>query len=213
MKNITITNKKEIVPEEFGFTINPNCRICNSVYKPEIDKMIMDGVMLSRIVDFCMVIDPETGKQRVPGKKEHIKRSIVNHRKHITIDRSKIEQAQEESMLIYQAKVKEEISLEKAKQLATQRMIDQLADAKRYFTLGELAIPITLEQRERSVKAEEDSVKIAFAKFITQSQNEERKRISPDEIKSLGNTIKQVEGDIKRITREIQEIERGSGKD
>ena len=203
-------DKNEIVPEEFGFIIHPNCKICNSVYKPEIDKMILEGVMLSRIIDFCMIIDAETGKQRIAGEEETIKKNILHHRKHITIDKSKIEEAQQKSMVLYQGKVKEEVSLEKAKKLATQRMVDQLANSKLGFTLSELAIPINLEQRERSVKVEEGALQINFAKFI--KLNNKNGKITGNEIKSIKNSIRELNEKAERIGREIHSIEGPTGK-
>jgi len=198
-------NLIEITPDELGFTIHPTCKICNSVYKPEIDKMILDGVMISRIVDFCMTIDPETNKQRIAGTTKIIKRNIYNHKKHIYIDKSKIEEAQQKSMELYQRKVKEEVSLETAKQIATQRMVDDLSDNRKKFTLQDLAIPIGLEQRERSVKVEEGALQINFAKFIKSSKQNEQ--ISGNEIKSLENSIRELNERIANIGKEIQEIE------
>ena len=71
-------DKNEIVPEEFGFVIHPTCKICNSIYKPEIDKMILEGVAPSRIVDFCMIIDPENNKQRIAGSENAITKNVYN---------------------------------------------------------------------------------------------------------------------------------------
>ncbi len=210
--NLIAKNMEDISPEEFGFTINPACKICNSVYKPEIDKMLLDEVKTSRIVDFCTVIDPSTGKQRISGTKKAIKRNLLRHKKHIAIDKSKIEEAQKKSMVLYKAKVKEEITLEKAKQIATQRMIDQLSDASKDFSISELAIPISLEQRERSVKVEEDSVKIAFAKFLKQNNDEKEGGVATDKIKSLENTIREAERTLARIEKEIRLIE-GAGRE
>lgn len=115
-------------------------------------------------------------------------------------------------MVLYKAKVKEEITLEKAKQIATQRMIDQLSDASKDFSISELAIPISLEQRERSVKVEEDSVKIAFAKFLKQNNDEKEGGVATDKIKSLENTIREAERTLARIEKEIRLIE-GAGRE
>lgn len=197
-------DKNEIVPEEFGFIIHPTCKICNSVYKPQIDKMILEGVMSSRIVDFCMIIDTENNKQRIAGTRSVITKNIYTHKKHIVIDKNKIEEAQQESMIVYRGKVEENVSLEKAKQLATQRIVDQLSNSKLGFTLAELAIPIGLEQRERSVKVEEGALQINFAKFIKSNDNE---KISGDTAKSIENSIRELNETISSVGREIRSIE------
>lgn len=196
---------KEISIEELGFEIHPTCKICNSPYKLEIDKMILQGVMLSRIVDFCMVVNPENNKARIAGTAEVVKKNIYKHKKHITIDKSKIEEVQQKSMVLYQAKVKEEVSLEMAKKIATQRIVDNLSDGEKYFTLQDLAIPIRLEQKERSVKVEEGALQINFAKFI--KSNNPNEQISGDEVKGLENSIRELNGRISKIGEEIRSIE------
>jgi len=47
---------EEITPEEFGFTIHLARKICDNVYKPEIDKIILDKAKTFRIAGFCMII-------------------------------------------------------------------------------------------------------------------------------------------------------------
>ena len=202
---------EEIPIEELGFEIHPTCKICNSIYKLEIDKMILQGVMISRIVDFCMIINPHNNKQRLAGTADVIKKNIYTHKKHITIDKSKIEEAQQKSMVLYQGKIKEEISLEAAKKIATQRMVDDLNDSEKDFTLQDLAVPIGLEQRERSVKVEEGALQINFAKFI--KSNNQNEQISGDEVKGLENSIRELNEQITRVGREIQRIEGPAGKD
>lgn len=196
---------EEIPIEELGFEIHPTCKICNSPYKLEIDKMILQGVMLSRIVDFCIVVNPKNNKQRITGTAEVIRKNIYKHKKHITIDKSKIEEAQQKSMILYKAKVKEGVSLETAKQLATQRMVDDLNDDDKEFTMNDLAIPIGLEQRERSVKVEEGALQINFAKFI--KSNNPNEQISGDEVKGLENSIRELNKRISKIGEEIRSIE------
>ena len=202
-------NDIDAAVEEFGFQIHPTCKICNSIYKPQIDKMIFDGVAPARIAAFCSLIDSRDNKQRIPGSVEAITKNIRTHRKHLKIDRSKIEEAQQTSMVIYQGKIREEVSLERAKKIATQRMVDQLSDVENEFSLQDLAVPINLEQKERSVKVEEGALQINFARFIKSENNNEQ--ISGDEIKSLKTSIRELSEGVRRIGSEIQQIE-GPGR-
>lgn len=202
-------NDIDAAVEEFGFQIHPTCKICNSIYKPQIDKMILDGVTPTRIAAFCSLIDSRDNKQRIPGSLKVITKNIYTHRKHITIDKGKVEEAQQQSMVIYQARVKEEISLETAKKLATQRMVDQLSDAETEFSMQDLAVPINLEQKERSVKVEEGGLQLNFARFIKSDNNNEQ--ISGDEIKSLETSIGELREGLKRINSEIRQIEGAGG--
>lgn len=210
MKNEIEKAIDEISPEEFGFEIHPRCKICNNTYKLEIDKMILEGVNPKRIAEFCMLPDSYTGKQRVIGSLETLRNNIMRHKKHIPINKTVIEEVQQRSMVLYKAKVKENVSLEEAKKLATQRMVDQLADNNMDFKMSELAVPINLEQQERSVKVEEGSLQINFAKFIKSDKNEQ---ISGNEIKSIEDSIRGINERISNIGREIRSIEGDSGKD
>ena len=202
-------NDIDAAVEEFGFQIHPTCKICNSIYKPEIDKMILDGVTPARIAAFCTLIDPRDNKQRIPGSVAVVTKNIHTHRKHITIDKSKIEEAQQSSMVIYKARVREEISLETAKKLATQRMVDQLSDAESEFSMQDLAVPINLEQKERSVKVEEGGLQLNFARFIKSDNNNEQ--ISGNEIKSLETSIQELRKGLENIGSEIRQIEGARG--
>ena len=210
MKNEIEKAMDEISPEELGFEIHPRCKICNNTYKLEIDKMILEGVNPKRIAEFCMLPDPYTGKQRVVGSLETLQRNIARHKKHIPINKTAIEEVQQKSMVLYKAKVKENVSLEEAKKLATQRMVDQLADDNMDFEMSDLAVPINLEQKERSVKVEEGSLQINFAKFIKSDKNEQ---IPGNEIKSIEDSIRGINERISNIGREIRSIEGDSGKD
>ena len=202
-------NDIDAAVEEFGFQIHPTCKICNSIYKPQIDKMILDGVTPARIAAFCTLIDSRDNKQRIPGSVAVITKNIYTHKKHITIDKSKVEEAQQASMVIYKARVREEVSLESAKKLATQRMVDQLSDSENEFSLQDLAVPINLEQKERSVKVEEGGLQLNFARFIKSENNNEQ--IPGDEVKSLKASIGELREGLKRINSEIRQIE-GAGR-
>lgn len=196
---------EKVSAEELGFQIHPRCKICNSPYKLEIDKMLMEGVVNSRVVDFCLVINPRDNRQRVAGSPETILRGLQRHKKnHITIDDNRIEEAQRKSLILYKAKVQEKVSLGMAKQIATQRMVDELSDDRNEFTLQDLAVPINLEQRERSVKVEEGALQINFAKFIKSNENEQ---ISGNEVKSIENSIRELNERISDIGEEIRGIE------
>ena len=172
--------------------------------------MILDGVQPARIASYCTLADVRDGKQRIPGSEKVVTRNIHTHKKHLSIDRSQIEAAQQKSTVIYKARVEEEISLERAKKIATQRMVDQLSDEENEFTLGELAIPINLEQKERSVKVEEGGLQLNFAKFIKLDNNNGQS--SGNEIKSIEDSIRKLSEDIGRIGSEIRQIE-GVGRE
>ena len=195
---------ENITAEELGFEIHPNCKLCNSLYKLEIDKMIMDEVKTSSIVKFCMVVDPTNGKQRIAGSMEAITKNIFNHKKHLKIDKTELEEVQRRSMVLYKRKAQGEASLGVAKQLATERMVDELNNADNIFSLQDLAVPINLEQKERSVKVEEGALQINFAKFVKSNNNEQ---ISGNEAESLKNSIRELNERIENVGREIRSIE------
>lgn len=200
----------ETIPEEFGFEINPICKICNSPHKPDIDRMLMEGVKTRRIIEYCQFINPDTGRARVVGNEMALKKNLCNHKKHITIDQTKIvEQAQMKSMTLYKNKVEGEISIARASELAQGRMIDVLSDATSDLTMQELAIPVQLHQKERSVKVEESAMQLELAKFINGNKNEKLKPGGADEIKGLADTIRNAEKCLRNIDAEIRAIAGG----
>ncbi len=199
----------ETTPEEFGFEINPICKICNSPHKAEIDRMILEGIRTANVIDFCMGTNV-FGEQRIPGERKAILKNIRNHKKHINIDRAKIvEEAQASSMVLYKNKVEGEISIERASKLAQGRMIDKLSNAGEDLTMQDLSIPIQLHQKERSVKVEENAIQLELAKFINGNKNEQLNGGGADEIASLADTIRNAERCLRNIDAEIKAIAGG----